>query len=47
MHDLAEAFRRRALGTGPIVGAAALVGIAVLHAIAPRCSPGSSAGHCR
>ncbi|HJT05208.1 MAG TPA: cytochrome d ubiquinol oxidase subunit II, partial [Pseudonocardiaceae bacterium] len=34
-HDLAEAFRRRALGTGLTVGAVALAGIAVLHADAP------------
>ncbi|OLE24167.1 MAG: cytochrome D ubiquinol oxidase subunit II [Catenulispora sp. 13_1_20CM_3_70_7] len=34
-HDLAEAFRRRALGTGLIVGVVALAGIAVLHADAP------------
>jgi cytochrome d ubiquinol oxidase subunit II len=34
--DLADAFRRRALGTGLLVGAIALAGIAVLHADAPR-----------
>jgi cytochrome d ubiquinol oxidase subunit II len=34
--DLADAFRRRALGTGLGVGAVALAGIAVLHADAPR-----------
>jgi len=35
-HDLADAFRRRALGTGLVIGAVALAGIAVLHADAPR-----------
>ncbi|HKS53062.1 MAG TPA: cytochrome d ubiquinol oxidase subunit II [Pseudonocardiaceae bacterium] len=35
-HQLAEAFRRRALVTGLVVGALALGGIAVLHADAPR-----------
>jgi cytochrome d ubiquinol oxidase subunit II len=34
--DLADAFRRRALGAGLVIGAVALAGIAVLHADAPR-----------
>jgi cytochrome d ubiquinol oxidase subunit II len=34
-HQLAEAFRRRALTTGLVLGAVALGGIAVLHADAP------------
>jgi len=34
--DLAEAFRRRALATGAVLGLLALAGIAVLHADAPR-----------
>ncbi|HYZ36612.1 MAG TPA: cytochrome d ubiquinol oxidase subunit II [Pseudonocardiaceae bacterium] len=35
-HQLAEAFRRRALVTGLVLGAVALGGIAVLHADAPQ-----------
>ncbi len=35
-HELAEAFRLRALVTGIVLGAVALGGIAVLHADAPR-----------
>jgi cytochrome d ubiquinol oxidase subunit II len=35
-HQLAEAFRRRALTTGLVLGAVALGGIAVLHADAPN-----------
>jgi cytochrome d ubiquinol oxidase subunit II len=35
-HDVAEAFRARALVTGLVTGATALAGIAVLHADAPR-----------
>ncbi|HSV68010.1 MAG TPA: cytochrome d ubiquinol oxidase subunit II [Mycobacteriales bacterium] len=36
MPDLAATFRRRALGTGVVVGAVALSGIAILRADAPR-----------
>jgi cytochrome d ubiquinol oxidase subunit II len=44
--DLAGAFRRRALGTGLIVGAVAVAGIAVWTPTRLCCSPDSPAGPC-